>query len=139
MKKAHIVLLNYPEKIDGWNISHELSKEIEAKKVNFYNYHKHKEDLQTNEENKLFPPRFTVWIQNPGLEHVCSKDLDANITITLYSYMTIKIIKTKYTLVSLKFMHLDFICLLRFCQAHQRMPLLYPTIIVMIIYLHVNN
>ena len=99
-KSTHCFTLNYPEKVDGWNISHELSKEIEAKKVNFYNYHKHKGDLQASEENKLFPPRFTV----------------------------------------LKFMHLEFICLLRFCQArHQRMPLLYPTIIVMITDLHLKN
>ena len=84
-EEAHIVFtLNYLEKIDGWNISHDLSKEIKAKKVNFYNYYKHKEDLQASEENKLFPPRFTLWIKNPGLEHVCSTDLDANITITLY-------------------------------------------------------
>lgn len=87
--------MNYPEKVDGWNISHELSKENEAKRVNFYNYYKNKGyvQLQANEQNKLFPPRFTVWIQNPGLEHVCSTDLDANITITLYD--RVKIIKTK--------------------------------------------
>ena len=64
----------------GWDLQKSLS-EILTKKVNFYNYYTSVAALKANEESLSFPPRFIIHVVQ---EAECTKDLNTNITVTLY-------------------------------------------------------
>ena len=72
--------LEYAEKVDGWQIDHSLSKKIPTKKVNFYKYYTNAAELEANEEDSSFSPRFIV---NVVKNYDCTTNLNTNITITL--------------------------------------------------------
>ena len=64
----------------GWDLQKSLLT-ILTKKVNFYNYYTSVAALKANEESHSFPPRFIIHVVQ---ETECTKDLNTNITVTLY-------------------------------------------------------
>ena len=73
--------LGYAKNVNGWSVNHLRFKEIPTKEVDFYNYFISVDDLTTNEEKSLFPPRF---ILNVAKKPECKTDLDINVLVTLY-------------------------------------------------------
>ena len=74
--------LSYHQDINGWDVRHSRSTEIDTKEINFYNYYTDKEELKASEENGLFPHRFIV---NVTKKSDCNTDLDTAIMITLHN------------------------------------------------------
>ena len=64
--------LSYDYCKDGWQVDYFRHTKIPTKEVNFYNYHKNKEDLKAIEEISLFPPRFTLNVEK---KYNCNNDL----------------------------------------------------------------
>ena len=71
---------NYIQNLDGWVLSHSLSRKILTKEINFYNHYKSEKDLCASEENSLYPPRFVFHVKKIS---DCTSDLDTDIMITL--------------------------------------------------------
>ena len=71
--------LSYEEKYDGWHINHQGHKEIRTKEVNFYNYYNEMKELEANEEESLFPPRFVIDVIK---ESECKVNLNTDIIIS---------------------------------------------------------
>ena len=73
--------LNYPENINGWDVKHSQSKNIETKEINFYNIYTDREHLKINEDKSLFPERFVV---NVIKKSGCNTDLNIEIRVILH-------------------------------------------------------
>ena len=74
--------INYISDVDGWHLKqYSKHRKITTKTVNIYNYHINMEELEVNEKNSLYPPRFVLnVVKKPG----CTKDLDTDIMVSLY-------------------------------------------------------
>ena len=71
---------NYIQNLDGWVLSHSLSRKILTKDINFYNHYKSEKGFCASEESSLYPPRFVFHVKKI---HDCTSDLDTDIMITL--------------------------------------------------------
>ena len=74
---------NYIQNLDGWFLSHSLSRKILTKEINFYNCYANAENLHASEENLLYPPRFVIHVVK---KFGCSRDLDTDIMVMLYNH-----------------------------------------------------
>ena len=73
--------LDYDKNSDGWHLCHLLSEKIYTDEINFYNWFDNADDLRTNEELSLFPPRFILDVKQVS---EATKDLYTDIKVTLY-------------------------------------------------------
>ena len=82
------LILDYTKPFTGWYLGHSKLSKLYVSKVNFWDYYNKAEDLESDEEFSLFPPRFII---NVARGSNCTMDLNTNISVTLIEEETAKL------------------------------------------------